>query len=663
MHLFRHISIGHKILLALMLPLLAMGGFAGLQVLERQQLASSMGQLHRLTELALTAGDLVHELQRERGGTAIFLGTQGRQYGAELQAQRVKTDRWIEHFQTRLQALRKGDGSDHARQSMGVVSEQLAGLAVLRQRVDARAASAADATGRYTELNAELIGIVGELTHVTDEAQTTRSLAAYYSLLRAKELAGIERALLSGAFGADRIDGQAYQRFVSLIGAQEAQLSTFQILSSQSQRALLDAQLAGPEVERLEELRGTVLLSAARSGFGVDPERWFEWQSIKIDRLKAVEDTIAESVLALVAGLRDGARHDLVRNGTIAAAIAGLVVLVAVSIGRSTVLRLRQTAQAMREIAEGDGDLTRRLEVTHQDEIGSLATQFNAFAARMQGLLLDVKECAQRVYLSAEEIAQGSETLAARAEQEASSLQETSASMEQITATVNHSADSAQQADALAQSTAEVARRGKAAMQEVGGTMEDISTSAGRIGEIITLIDSIAFQTNILALNASVEAARAGEHGRGFAVVAHEVRTLASRSGNAAHEIRQLIDASVVNTQRGAQIVQHAGTTMEEIVSSVERVSAVIAEISAGAREQSAGIVQVNQAVGELDGNTQRNVALVEQTSNAAGDMREQAEHLNELMSAFVLGQRGRLEPDHGVSLPAPSEEPLAALA
>ncbi|MCG6657735.1 HAMP domain-containing protein [Halomonas campisalis] len=622
-----------------------------------------MNQLHRLSGLALTAGDLVHELQRERGGTAIYLGTQGRQFGAELQAQRAQTDRRIERFETRLQALGRGDSDAPTRQRIDSAVEGLAGLAAQRQRVDELDASAGQVLGRYTDLNTELIGIVGQLSHVTDEAQTTRTLAAYYSLLRAKELAGIERALLSSAFGADRIDGETYQRFVSLIGAQEAQLNTFQVLASQTQRALLDEQLAGPEIERLDALRGVVLQSAERQGFGVDPEEWFEWQSVKIDRLKVVEDALADSVLALVAGLRDGARHDLVRNGVIAAVIAGLVVLVALLIGRSTVLRLRQTAQAMREIAEGDGDLTRRLSVTHHDEIGSLATQFNAFAARMQGLLLDVKESAQRVYSSAEEIAQGSEALAARTEQEASSLQETSASMEQITATVNHSADSAQQADALALSTAQVARRGEAAMQEVGGTMKDISASAERIVEIITLIDSIAFQTNILALNASVEAARAGEHGRGFAVVAQEVRVLASRSGDAAQEIRQLIDASVVHTQRGAEIVQHAGATMEEIVQSVERVTGVIAEISAGAREQSAGIVQVNQAVSELDGNTQRNVALVEQTSNAAADMRAQAEHLNVLMSAFVLGQRDRPESDAGVSLPSPSREPLPALA
>lgn len=478
MHLFRHISIGHKILLALMLPLLAMAGFAGLQLLERQQLASHMSQLHGLTGLALTAGDLVHELQRERGGTAIYLGTQGRQFGDELKAQRVQTDRLIERFKAQLQALGHGASDSQVRQPIETVTAQLADLSTLRQRVDGFGVSVTQAPGQYTELNTELIGIVGQLSHVTDEAQTTRSLAAYYNLLRAKELAGIERALLSRAFGADRIDGEGYRGFVSLIGAQEAQLNSFRILASPAQRGLLDAQLAGPEIQRLDELRGAVLHSVAREAFDVDPERWFEWQSVKIDRLKVVEDALADNVLTLVAGLRDGARQDLIRNGVIATMIAGLVVLVAVMIGRSTVLRLRQTAQAMREIAEGDGDLTRRLSVTHHDEIGSLAAQFNAFAARMQGLLLDVKESAQRVYLTAEEIAQGSEALAARTEQEASSLQETSASMEQITATVSHSADSAQQADALALSTAEVARRGENTMQEVGVTMEDISASA-----------------------------------------------------------------------------------------------------------------------------------------------------------------------------------------
>ncbi|WP_163577506.1 methyl-accepting chemotaxis protein [Halomonas faecis] len=657
MYFFRDISIGYKILLALMLPLLAMGGFAGLQLMERQSVVSDMGQLHGLTRLALTAGDLVHELQRERGGTAIFIGTQGDRFVTELREQRERTDRRVTLFQERLKALGGPTGDAQTRQLIEGVQDGLSGMAALRHQVDELSATAGQASDQYTELNTELISIVGQLSHDTDEAQTTRSLAAYYSLLRAKELAGIERARLSLAFGRDRIGADEYQHFVSLIGAQEAQLDTFRILATAEQRVLLRETLAEAPVERLEGLRKAVLHSESRQAFGVDPEVWFEQQSVKIDRLKDVEDDLAESVLTSVQGLRDAAKQELVGNGVIAGGVAGLALLVAVLIGRSTVLRLRQTAQAMREIAEGDGDLTRRLSVTHQDEIGTLAIQFNAFAARMQELLLEVKGSAQRVHAAAEEIAHGSESLAARTEQEASSLQETSASMEQITATVNQSAESAQQANELALSAAVVARKGEAAMEEVGGTMTDINASAARIAEIITLIDNIAFQTNILALNASVEAARASEHGRGFAVVAQEVRVLASRSTDAAREIRQLIEASVEHTQDGAQIVQHAGRTMQDMVHSVERVNSVIAEISAGAREQSVGISQVNQAVSELDGNTQRNVALVEQASSAAAEMREESEHLNALMGGFVLDRR-----DPAKSEPVTHPETLAAV-
>jgi methyl-accepting chemotaxis protein len=644
-NIFRHMSIGYKILLSILFPLLAMAGFASLQVMDRHRAVSDMDRLLGLADLAVVAGDLVHELQRERGSTALYLGAEGQRFSAELEQQRRRTDHNLEPFRLHSEQLEAGEVAGVG-SLLQALSQDLASLEAWRSQVDTMASSVNEVAQYYTGLNTQLIDVIGRLSHVTDEADTTRTLAAYYSLLRAKELAGIERAVLAGAFGMDRIDTGNYQRFVSLIGAQQAQLNTFHALATNAQRELLQSQLAAPELDRLEAFRLAVLQSASRSGFGVDPAEWFAQQSGKIDRLKVVEDGIAVSIRESVVTLRAEAQAGLIHNIAITLSVAGLALLVAVLVGRNVVLRLRQTAQAMREIAEGDGDLTRRLDETHGDEIGALAKQFNAFAARMQSLLLDIKQSARRVYINAEELARGSEALAARTEQEASSLQETSASMEQITATVNQSAESAQQADALALSTAEVARRGEVAMEEVGGTMKDISASADRIGEIIALIDSIAFQTNILALNASVEAARAGEHGRGFAVVAQEVRTLASRSGDAAQEIRQLIDASVVHTRRGAEIVQRAGETMETIVQSVVQVSGVIAEISAGAHQQSAGIVQVNQAVSELDGNTQRNVAMVEQTSITASDMREQAEHLNTLMSAFILGQRDGPEPE-----------------
>lgn len=313
---------------------------------------------------------------------------------------------------------------------------------------------------------------------------------------------------------------------------------------------------------------------------------------------------------------------------------------------------IRQITLRIREITEGDGDLTARIESRRKDELGELAEQFNAFILRIDRTLQTVRSSTLGVHNASGEIARSSQDLASRTEQTAANLQETSASMEEITATVGNTSDATQQANQLVQETVGVARRGQEAMAQVESTMDDISRSATQINEFIGLIDGITFQTNILALNASVEAARAGEHGRGFAVVAQEVRTLASRSSDASRGIRELIDTSVTRTQSGASLVKSTGKTMQEIVTSIERITGVIGEISAGAKEQSQGIAQVNTAVSELDNMTQHNASLVEQTSAAAEEMREQVERLNGLIASFRLSETGDSEQ---TLLPAPA--------
>jgi methyl-accepting chemotaxis protein len=257
---------------------------------------------------------------------------------------------------------------------------------------------------------------------------------------------------------------------------------------------------------------------------------------------------------------------------------------------------------------------------------------------RLQGVMAQLHTGADALVSGTGQIAAGSLDLSARTEQQASSLEETASSMEELTATVKQNADHAHQASKLATSASEVAVKGGAVVSEVVGTMASINESSKRIAEIIGVIDGIAFQTNILALNAAVEAARAGEQGRGFAVVASEVRSLAQRSAAAAKEIKELIDDSVEKVDAGTQLADKAGNTMNEVVASVQRVTAIIAEIADASAEQTTGIDQVNHAIADMDQATQHNAALVEQSAAAAAAMREQAETLTRLVGAFGAG-------------------------
>ncbi|WP_354681397.1 methyl-accepting chemotaxis protein [Cupriavidus plantarum] len=284
-------------------------------------------------------------------------------------------------------------------------------------------------------------------------------------------------------------------------------------------------------------------------------------------------------------------------------------------------------------------DLDRRAHVGRLDEIGLTAQAFNALIARVSHAMRDVRQSSESVGVAAAQIAAGNTDLSARTEQQAASLEETASSMEELTATVRQNAENARQANALATSAADVADTGSLAVSEMVGTMGEISGSSTRIAEITSLIEGIAFQTNILALNAAVEAARAGEQGRGFAVVAGEVRSLAQRSSTAAKEIKELIEASVTTVQTGSAQAQRMGATMDEIRQAVKRVADIIAEISAASQEQSAGIDQVNHAVGQMDQVTQQNAALVEEAAAAAQSLDEQARRLSETVAQFHMAE------------------------
>jgi methyl-accepting chemotaxis protein len=299
--------------------------------------------------------------------------------------------------------------------------------------------------------------------------------------------------------------------------------------------------------------------------------------------------------------------------------------------------RLALVRNALGEIAVGDGDLTRRLDATGKDELAQIGLAFNQFIDKISAALLDIRRASDTIKEASREIADGNSDLSARTEAQAGSLEETASAMEELTAGVKNNADNAHEANLLVASASDVAARGGDMVGQVVDTMGAINESSKKIVDIISVIDGIAFQTNILALNAAVEAARAGEQGRGFAVVASEVRSLAQRSATAAKEIKVLIGDSVEQVERGSELVEQAGATIREVVDSVKRVSEVVAEISAASREQSQGINQTNQAIAQMDETTQQNAALVEQAAAGAQSLQEQAIRLAGAVSSFKL--------------------------
>uniref|UniRef100_UPI00035E7BFB methyl-accepting chemotaxis protein n=1 Tax=Herbaspirillum lusitanum TaxID=213312 RepID=UPI00035E7BFB len=292
------------------------------------------------------------------------------------------------------------------------------------------------------------------------------------------------------------------------------------------------------------------------------------------------------------------------------------------------------------------GDLTARVRVSdgQQDEIGQLMRAVNGISEGLAHVVADVRQGTEQITTASSEIATGNLDLSSRTEQQAGSLEETASAMEELTSTVKQNADNAGQANQLALSASEVASQGGAVVGKVIDTMGSINESSRKIVDIISVIDGIAFQTNILALNAAVEAARAGEQGRGFAVVASEVRSLAQRSAAAAKEIKGLIDDSVEKVEAGSKLVEQAGATMGEVVASVKRVTDIVGEISSASQEQRAGIEQVNHAIVQMEQTTQQNAALVEQAAAAAQSLQDQAHKLTASVSTFKLDETHAME-------------------
>ena len=621
-----------KLIIALQPLLLALCWFAGSGIWTRIETERQMENIAQLTALARSAGNVVHELQKERGMSVGFLGAEGKTFKDELNAQRALTDREIEVFVDSLSdtALQAGDVTT----SVAAFKKNILSLATLRKKVTQLGLPASEVVKFYTNVIADVLNFVGRLGTLTDSGDMANSFAAYYNLLNLKEQAGIERALLANIFSSGHFaDGQLHQ-LSDVVSKQNVWLAQSLRLSPPEQAAMLNSRLQSTDATQALSLREAAFSHAANGGFDVDPTVWFKVQTQRIEVMRQIENVAANLLWESAIKLAQDAR----KNWQIYMAVSLLALLASLAFAGAIALNMhRQFSDTLNKIAGMNGDLTQRLATPGKDELSSLNRAYNTMLENIQHIVQEIKQGSLVLYDASSSITAGNQDLAQRTDEQAASIVEAVASMEQLSTTITQTADNAREAELLTIRLEKEVRQASNVASAANQSMGDIRSSSEKISTIVTSIDDISFQTNLLALNAAVEAARAGEMGRGFAVVASEVRNLSQRCAKEANQIRELVAQNMVKISEGVERVTASATALKAAADNTTSMKQYIGDIARVATEQSQGVSQINLALRPMEQVTQQNAALVSQAANDSQRLDNLSVTMRDLVNRFVV--------------------------